>query len=423
MEGEATPRRERILLLAQMVVYPEDAGPKVKTLQVLKHLAARHDVSFCAFARTPEEHQNAEALRPFCRQVVTVQLSRSRLSDVGYLARSLASGAPFLLARDDRAAMHGMVRRLVREQRITVIHVDQLNMMQFVPPDWNGPVILDEHNAVWERVERLHTHAPDPVRRWLLRREARLVQRSEVAACERASAVLAVSEHDRDALTSATGGRAHVTVTPIAVDAARYEAIRHARNPQPNRLLTIGTMFSPPNAEGVGWWLREGYGRLRERCPDVRYDVVGARPPASIYRLATHAPGVRVHGYVADAMPFWTEASALAVPLLSGGGVRVKILEAMAAGVPVVSTTIGCEGLDVRDREHLLVADTPDAFARACAEVLADPALAARLAASALDLVLSRYDAGVALAPLDAAYAAVLAARGTVAPAPAELLA
>jgi glycosyltransferase involved in cell wall biosynthesis len=113
---------------------------------------------------------------------------------------------------------------------------------------------------------------------------------------------------------------------------------------------------------------------------------------------------VHVHGYVPDAQPFWRNAAALAVPLLSGGGVRVKILEAMAMGVPVISTTIGCEGLDVRDGEHLLVADTPGAFARACAKVLQDKELAQHLTQNARQLILERYDAKIALRTLDSVY-------------------
>jgi glycosyltransferase involved in cell wall biosynthesis len=407
--SSAENRTLQVLVLAQMIVYPADAGPKVKTLQVLRHLAARHDVSYCAFARTPQEHKNAEALRPLCRRVVTVQLSRSRMSDLRYLATSLAAGNSFLLRRDDRAEMHAAVRRLLAEERIDVIHVDQLNMMQFVPPEWEGTIVLDEHNAVWLRVERLREHASDPVHCWLLGREARLIRAAESAACRRARVVLAVSEQDRDALHAITDGRATVDVVPIGVEAVRYDSIRLARRPRPKNLLTIGTMFSPPNSQGVAWWLREGYERLRAACPDVTYDVVGSRPPAGLQRLASRHPGVRLHGYVSDPTPFWTNATALAVPLLSGGGVRVKILEAMASGVPVISTTIGCEGLAVRDGEHLLIADTPAAFAQACATVLADASLACRLAANAHRLVLERYDATVALAPLDAAYCSSLA--------------
>jgi glycosyltransferase involved in cell wall biosynthesis len=167
-------------------------------------------------------------------------------------------------------------------------------------------------------------------------------------------------------------------------------------------------MFVPANSEGVAWWLREGYGGLRMLCPRVTYDIIGPRPPAALRRLARRHPGVHVLGYVADPTPWWTNAAVLVVPLLSGGGVRVKILEAMAMGLPVVSTSIGCEGLAVRDGEHLLVADTPATFASACAAVLTDAALAQHLARNGRQLVLDRYDSRHALASLDVAYARAL---------------
>ncbi|HET9920376.1 MAG TPA: glycosyltransferase family 4 protein [Ktedonobacteraceae bacterium] len=397
----------RVLMLTQVVVYPADAGPKVKTLQVLRHLAAQHDVVYCTFVRSEKEVQDAGKLREFCHKVVTVPIKRSRVSDVRFMLESLLTDDSFLLRRDDRAEMQAMVRQLLAEEQIDVLHVDQLNMMRFVPHGWKGTVILDEHNAVWQVVERLHRGASNPLARLLLGREVRLVRKQEGVACRRAQVVLAVSAHDQEALREVAGASVPVEVVPITVDAEQFRPVYEAREPHANQAFTIGTMFWPPNSEGVIWWLREGYQQLRSLCPAVTYDIVGARPPQALQTLAGSCEGVHVYGYVADATPFWQHATLLAVPLLSGGGVRVKILEAMAMGVPVVSTTMGCEGLDVRHNEHLLIADTPADFARACATILQDKAQAQRLAQNARQLILERYDAPVALRPLDAAYAQV----------------
>jgi glycosyltransferase involved in cell wall biosynthesis len=163
-------------------------------------------------------------------------------------------------------------------------------------------------------------------------------------------------------------------------------------------------MFWPPNSEGVIWWLHQGYAKLQALCPDLTYDIVGARPPRMLQRLARRYRGVNLHGYVAETKPFWTKATALVVPLLSGGGVRVKILEAMTIGVPVISTTVGCEGLTVQNGKHLLIADTPEAFNSACMALLQDQKLAHHLTQNARQLILERYDAKVALQSLDKAY-------------------
>jgi glycosyltransferase involved in cell wall biosynthesis len=300
--------------------------------------------------------------------------------------------------------MQETVRQLLQVEHIDVLHVDQLNMMRFVPPEWQGTVILDEHNAVWQVFDRLRRGEPNPLKRWFLGRETRIIGKLEGRACSRAQVVLAVSEQDKQALKMVADESTPIEVVPITVDAEHFTSILNARNPQPDRLLTIGTMFWMPNSQGVSWWLHGGYELLRTICPDLTYDIVGARPPRALQLLAVRYEGVTLHGYVADTLSFWTRASALAVPILSGGGVRVKILEAMAMGVPVVSTTIGCEGLNVRTGEHLLVADTPEAFAHAIAKILRDKALAVRLAQNARQLILEQYDAKAALQTLDAVY-------------------
>ena len=394
----------RVLVLTLTLVYPADAGSKIKTLQVLRHLATHHDVVYCTFVRSIREVHYAEELREICCRVSTVPIKRSRMSDVYFLLESLATGNSFLLRRDDRAAMRSMVYQLLDEEHIDVLHINQLNMMRFVPADWSGTVILDEHDAVWQVVERLRKGMRNPISRWFLGREARLIRKLESSACQRSQIVLAVSEQDKQALREVAGESVSIKVVAIAVDVKSFEAIWEARNPQPDRLLTIGTMFWPPNSEGVIWWLQKGYESLRAIYPDLTYDIVGPRPPRMLQTLAKRCKGVNLHGYVADVVPFWTSATALIVPILSGGGVRVKILEAMAMGLPVISTTMGCEGLAVGNGEHLLIADTPEALTNACITLLQDKELAHRLTHNARQLVLEQYDAQVAFQALDAAY-------------------
>src|SRR5947209_5298634 len=212
----------RVLVLTQVVVYPADAGPKVKTLQVLRHLAAHHEVIYCTFVRSEQEVQDAEKLRDICTRIATVPIKRSKISDARFLLESLATNDSFILHRDDRVDMQRMVRQLLQEESIDVLHVDQLNIMRFVPRAWPGTVILDEHNAVWQVVERLQKGSRNPIARLLLGREVRLMRKLEGEACRRAQVVLAVSEHDQEALYAVAGKTARIEVVPISVDAGRF---------------------------------------------------------------------------------------------------------------------------------------------------------------------------------------------------------
>lgn len=394
----------RVLMLTQVAIYPPDAGAKVKTWQVFQYLAKQHDVFYCTFTRSKEEQEQLKQLPLPPQQIITVPLQRSWCKDGYFLIKSLVCNESFLLLRDDDRAMKEMVERLLAEEKIDILHVDQLNMIRFVPAGWTGKVVLDEHNAVWLVVERLRQREHNPVVRWLLRREVMHIRRIEGEACRRAQVVLAVSEQDRVALQEVAGPGAKIEVVPITIDSARFAHMRQARKPVFGRLLSIGTLFWPPNSEGVEWWLRIGFAELQASYPGVTYDIVGARPSRRLQSLAKKYATVRLHGYVKETAAFWCQAAALAVPLLTGGGVRVKILEAMAIGVPVITTSIGCEGLDVKDGIHVLIADTPGAFARACIEIFNDSQLADGLADNAYRLLCERYDAQTALTPLDTIY-------------------
>jgi glycosyltransferase involved in cell wall biosynthesis len=391
----------KILLLTQVVPFPADSGPKVKTYNVLRYLAQRHDVHLVSFVRSAAEAAAAEALRPLCAGLTVVPLRRSRLRDAGYLARSLLNGRPFLVERDDSAAMRAAIADLLRRRSFDAVHADQFSMAQFAASLPVPRLVLDEHNAVWTIVRRAARSLWGP-QRVLAELEWRKVRRFEGQMCRRFDRVTVVSDDDRAFLQQAAGGPIPATVIPIAVDTT---ALAFApRPPDARDVLSVATMFYPPNADGVHWFATGAFPAVRRRLPGVRFYVAGSRPPRRIRRLARE-PGVVVTGYVADLGPLLRRSAVTVVPVHSGSGMRVKILEAFARGLPVVSTTIGAEGIDARDGEHLLLADDPQAFAARVVDVLTDPAAAAALASAGRALVETRYDWRTALAGLDGVYA------------------
>ncbi|HET6315717.1 MAG TPA: glycosyltransferase family 4 protein, partial [Chloroflexota bacterium] len=272
-------------------------------------------------------------------------------------------------------------------------------------PVGNAGRLLDAHNAVWTIIARAQQTA-SPLLKPLLAREARLLKRYEGALCRQMDAVLAVSEVDRQSLIAAGACPEKVHVIPIAVDCEALQPLaRDERDDRSKHVITLGTLFYPPNADGVRWFLREVFPLIQKARADFQLSVVGPRPPADIVQFgARHAPSVTVTGYVPDLLPYLARAAVMVVPVRAASGMRVRILEALARGMPVVSTTMGVEGIDAAHGEHLLVADEPEAFAQAVVRLLDDPPLRKRLARNGRRLAEQRYDWRVVLPALEAVY-------------------
>ncbi len=392
----------RVLLLTQVVPYPPDSGPKVKTYNVLRYLSQRHEVHLVCFVRSAAEAAQARALQAWCSGITTVPLRRSPARDALYLGRSLLSGRPFLIERDDAHAMRSTVGRLGAHGAFDAVHADQLSMAQFAV-DLPVPLrVLDEHNAVWTIVRRAAGSERWGLRRALAELEWRKLRAYEGAVCRRFDCVTVVSTEDQEALEQAAGRPFQARVIPIAVD---VEALAFTpRGPEARHVMSVATMFYPPNAAGVHWFASEVFPAVRRALPETEFHIIGARPPKSIRRLAAPGRGIRVDGYVADLEPLLRQCAVLVVPVRAGSGMRVKILEAFARGIPVVSTPIGVEGIEARPGEHLLVADDPEAFAAAVVRLVRDPTAAARLARAGRALVEARYDWRTALGALDEIY-------------------
>jgi sugar transferase (PEP-CTERM/EpsH1 system associated) len=392
----------RILLLTQVVPYPPDSGPKIKTYNVLRYLAEQHELHLVSFVRAEAEQAAAQELRRYCRGVTTVPLRRSRERDLMYLGKSILTGRPFLVERDDHRAMRRAIDQLIKGTPFDAVHADQLSMGQFAV-DLPLPLrVLDEHNAVWEIVRRATAQEPWGVRRVLAEMEWRKLRTYEGDLGRQFDHVTVVSEADRQALVAAAQVPLRTTTIPIAVDT--HETRYVPRTPHARDISSVATMFYPPNVDGILWFSSTVFPLVREAMPDRRFYIVGSRPPRNVRVLAEEQPGIVVTGYVADLEPILARTGVLVVPVRSGSGMRVKILEAFARGIPVVSTTVGVEGIAARAGHHLLVADDPAPFAEAVVRLLREPGFANELAAHARELVEREYDWRAALAGLNQVY-------------------
>ncbi len=388
----------RILYLSQLVPYPADAGPKVRSFHVLEYLAqAGHQVTLLAFTRPDDQPEAIAHLRRFCLAVHTVPMPRSRSRDIWHLGQSLLGRRPFLIARDRVSAMHEAVATLMADADYDVIHADQLWMAQYALAAAGNSDhlrrVLDQHNAVYLIPQRLAESTRNPLARWLLARESRLLRRYETATCAAFDHVVWVTEEDRLAVANgaaSSGREAGWPTIPNCVDPPRQKPI--TGRTEGRRVSFLGGLHWPPNAAGVGWFARQVWPQVIAAVPDATLTVMGKRPPAELRALSRELPNVEVTGYVAEVAPYLAQTAAFIVPLHAAGGMRVKIVDAWSWGLPVVTTTIGAEGLDYRDGQNLVLADDPGAFARAVIRLLQEPDWRAQLAAAGRRTAETRYD-------------------------------
>jgi glycosyltransferase involved in cell wall biosynthesis len=380
----------RILFLTQVLPYPLYGGAKIRAYYMLRHLAQTHEVTLVSFTREDDRAQDAAHLRGFCAAVHTAPMERSASKNLLSLAQSGARGEPLVIVRDRLPAMEALLRELVAEGSFDAVHADQTSMAYYglMAREAHGTgkrpwLVLDEHNALYLVVRRQADYEGNFLRRNLWRREAGLLARYEASLLRDYDRVLTVSEEDRAALLRllADGEAAEVgervTAVPICVDPQSQEMVSPVdAGPV---ILHLGTMFWPPNVEGVLWFAREVLPLVRDEIPGARFVVAGKKPPGEVLALADGSGAVEVTGFVPDPARLLETAKVFVVPLLAGGGMRVKILDAWLWGLPMVSTTIGAEGILTLPGENILLADEPRAFAAEVVRVLRDGELARKL--------------------------------------------
>jgi glycosyltransferase involved in cell wall biosynthesis len=373
----------RILWIKTELLHPLDKGGRIRSYQMLRSLSRQHHVTYLCLDDGLAAPDARERAREYAQDVVLVPFRAPAKMSLGFFAallRNLLSPLPYAVARYHSPALREQVRRLAASADLIVS--DFLSSSLNVPDGLPAPTIHFEHNVeaiIWQR----HATVPQHVlRRAYMRLQWRRMLRHEARECRRFSHVVAVSAIDagiirREYLVASVG---HV---PTGVDLAYFSASR-PRPRDSRELVFVGSMDWMPNEDAIRWFANEVFGRIQERVSGARLTVVGRSPSPGMRELAARNAAIEVTGTVADVRPYLERAAVSVVPLRIGGGTRLKIYELMAIGVPVVSTTIGAEGLPIRHGEHLLIADTAAEQVSAICALLADQARAGVLAANAL---------------------------------------
>lgn len=376
----------RILWIKSELLHPVDKGGRIRTYQMLRALSRRHHVTYLALDDGLAAPDAIQLAKEYSTEVVVVPFRPPPKATVGYflaLILNLFSNMPYSTQRYCSSRLGQEISRLASEADLLVC--DFLAPAANVPVGLTIPTVLFQHNVeamIWQR----HAdNARNPLMRLYMKHQWRKMLNFEREQCLRFSHVVAVSESDAGVLRREYGVQSPSHVA-TGVDLEYFGA--HAEvSASGHDIVFVGSMDWMPNEDGIRWFVDQVLPKVRLEVPSAKLFVVGRSPSEAIRDLGRRDIGVKVTGTVADVRPYVRSAALFVVPLRIGGGTRLKIFEAMAMGTPVVSTTIGAEGLPIIDGEHLVIADTPRALADEIIRLLRDRGAARALADSAAQYV------------------------------------
>jgi glycosyltransferase involved in cell wall biosynthesis len=349
------PTQPKLLFAARRAPFPLVTGARIRTYQLLSGLAKRFDTTFVTFEHadgSPDGHVSREEMLRQLPGINVVCVPGCGPGKRFRQARTLLSRHSWEYGRYRLPAMRTTLEQLVASEQPQIVHFDDLAVAQFGPlPDVVN--VYSSHNVEYRILEGTVRTSHGP-RRFFAQLERRKVEPVERRVLQTMSFSLACSEIDAAEMRAA-GGR--VVVCPNGADPVDLLPTPERSNGEPLRLLFVGSVSYRPNQQGLAWFIEEVMPRLRATGTDVELEIVGA--PA---RSLPEAPEVRVLGIVPALKPFYERAHAAIVPVLYGSGTRLKVVEAMAYGRPVVATAIGAEGLPVRAGSHYFQADDADTF-------------------------------------------------------------
>ena len=411
-------KRLKMLFVTPYLPSPPRFGGQRRLAGLMAGLARSHEVSVLSFVDPREDNSSSiRATETYCKKVIAVPNERVALATTRkrlLQLRSLLSRRSFARFVFHSGALSKALDRLLGEEPYDIVHFEFAQMVANRPRrSYEGarPVfVLDEHNIEYDILRRTALSSPGLDRKFYNLLDWRKLRMEEQEAWRRVDGCALTSARDEELLRRELP-TASTAVVPNAVDVDFFQPGPNSGRTDPMTLVFFGSLNYHPNTDGLLFFLREILPRLKARHPSLKVRIVGQQPPREIEARA--GDGVEVTGLVDDVRPYIERATVIIVPLRIGGGTRFKILEAMAMGKAVVSTTIGAEGIDVHDGSDILLADEPETFAAQIGRLLDDAALRHRMGATARSLIEQRYSWSASVGRLEEFHAELLARRHT----------
>jgi glycosyltransferase involved in cell wall biosynthesis len=377
--------RKQILFLSQCLPFPPHSGVTRRTYHVLQELQREFDVTLVAFSRRGHQpdaaslRRAAATLRRELSEVmapVAISAERSFARKLGNHARSLLSRKPYIFYEYGDGRFGEELRLALRRASPELIHLDSMDLYRWLPSLPMVPTTCTHHSVESELLRLEADHASNPVVRGYIRHQADLVEKVERRVCPRLDLNVMTSEVDAVRLR-ALAPTARTTAIPNAVDVDFFRP-GPPDEVVPGRASFLGPTYMYPNRDAVDFFLEEAWPVVRRDYPESTLHLIGKNSDDDRARFESR-PGVTCNGHVPDIRPHLAQAAVSIVPIRVGGGTRLKILDSWAMGKAVVSTSVGCEGLEAIDGHNILIRDDPTEFAAAVLQVLRDRDLRDRL--------------------------------------------
>lgn len=382
----------KLLFVKNQILYPLNIGGNIRTYNILRYLAQWHELTYLCNLTTSDAN-DVNKMREMRMRVEMIPWRNPTIAQWQYyrdLAWNTLSSLPFSVTKVTNPKLIRRAKELSAENSYDAVICDFVQMAKVVSDLPRRPSILFQHNVEAQIFERQAKTSPSWFRRQAMALQWRKMLRFEKEAGRKFNAVIAVSDQDRDAFSEDYGWK-HVESIDTAVDVEYFAPPRQPA--ERNHLVTfVASMDWLPNQDGAVYFVKEIWPHILREHPDAVCHIVGRNPSRRVEQLA-HVGSVSVLGTVPDVRPHLSDAQVVVVPLLAGGGTRIKIFEAMAMGKAVVSTSLGAEGLKVRNQQHLLIADSPLDFAKAVGRLLSDPQERLRIGQEARRLVCQNFSA------------------------------
>jgi sugar transferase (PEP-CTERM/EpsH1 system associated) len=392
-----------ILIVCRSLPYPPDVGVNIRLYNLIKNLANKHNISIMCYAGFDDQKTYLSKLKEYCESIILVpRKKKSKISQLPILTANLFAGLPWNIKYSKSKEMRNSIFERTKAHSFDIVHIDDIFMASNLDFafHYNFKKVVTFHNLESINYKRIFKVEKNPYEKllsllnWLAMRswENKIIEIFDLS--------VAVSPIELRILKS-MNTKAKVAFIPNGVDIKLFNFLPFTDNE--GDLLFIGNMDYAPNIDGAIYFVKKIFPLIKKKLPKAKLWIVGQNPKKAIKRLASD-PSIIVTGYVQSVIPYYEKSSVAVVPLRAGGGTRGKILEAMALGRPVVSTSLGAEGLEVTDKVNIMISDKDEKFTDNIIEIITNKTLRKNITDNARRFVESHYNWKKAAAELDRAY-------------------